>query len=88
MRRVVINGGGCWIWQGATSANGYGVIRGDTGRQLTSPHRVMLEHRLGPIAAGLHVDHLCTARRCCNPDHLEAVTPVENDRRARARLTA
>lgn len=23
-------------------------------------------------------DHLCGIRSCCNPDHLEAVTPGEN----------
>lgn len=40
-------------------------------------------------ASGLELDHLCQAEHCCNPDHLDPVTPSENCRRrdaARARL--
>ena len=36
------------------------------------------EHYKGPIPDGLQIDHLCRVRRCCNPEHLEAVTPAEN----------
>jgi hypothetical protein len=38
-------------------------------------------HLVGPILDGLVIDHLCSVRRCCNPDHLEAVTNAENTRR-------
>jgi hypothetical protein len=38
----------------------------------------------GPIPEGLVIDHLCRVRSCCNPEHLEAVTPEENNRRTRA----
>lgn len=31
--------------------------------------------------SGLEVDHLCCNSRCCNPDHVEAVTPSENCKR-------
>lgn len=72
---------GCWFWTAARSKNGYGRFLGD------SAHRVSFLWFVGPIAAGLHIDHLCCHRACVNPAHLEAVTASENQRR-RWRLEA
>lgn len=36
------------------------------------------QQMVGPIPAGLVLDHLCRVRRCCNPAHLEPVTQREN----------
>lgn len=73
--------GTCWEWQGPTSG-GYGVI-GAGGRKcpLIRTHRLSYELLKGPIPDGLEIDHLCKNRRCCNPEHLEAVTKAENLRR-------
>jgi hypothetical protein len=74
--RVEVDGNGCWRFQGAHDANGYGVI--NVKRRVHRAHVVTLEAERGPITKGLHVDHLCRVRDCCNPTHLEAVTPRVN----------
>jgi hypothetical protein len=64
----------CWEWTGATNgAAGYGHIY-SRGHGYPYVHRVTYEHLIGPIPAGLHIDHLCRNPRCANPRHLEPVT--------------
>lgn len=70
----------CIIWTGALNSNGYGRFSVDCVSQLA--HRVAYQHAHGPIPEGLTIDHLCRVKRCVNPDHLEAVTGIENTRRA------
>lgn len=72
--------GGCWHWDGAVNAQGYGNFR--TNRKTYSSHRVIYELTKGPIPLGFHIDHLCRNTSCCNPDHLEAVTVQENVKRS------
>ena len=69
---------GCWNWQGASTPSGYGKVWFD-GR-LIYTHRATCEAVHGVIG-GRQIDHLCRNTRCCNPDHLEAVTSRENIRR-------
>lgn len=73
---------GCINWTGPVTRQGYGRI-GLGGRDggHTQAHRLAYETAKGPIPEGLVIDHLCRNRRCCNPDHLEAVTSRENTRR-------
>ncbi len=70
---------GCWLWQGPTTPNGYGKWMVRPGESERVIHRVMWEHaNRTPVPAGRQLDHLCRNRTCCNPRHLEPVTPSEN----------
>jgi hypothetical protein len=66
---------GCWLWLG-TSSRGYGKLS-LRGRNVWA-HRFAYEAYVGPIPAGLELDHLCRQHCCVNPEHLEAVTHREN----------
>ena len=65
----------CWEFTGSL-VRGYGHMTYDSKNYLT--HRISYEHHNGPIPEGMEVDHICCNRKCCNPDHLDAVTHEEN----------
>lgn len=69
----------CWLWTGSNNGNGYGEIRIKGIKHYT--HRLSYEWAKGKIPAGNWIDHLCRTHACCNPDHLEAVTPSTNCKR-------
>lgn len=77
----------CWISEKAPGSNGYVIHHWSwnggesTGRM--GAHRIAYMRAKGPIPDGHHIDHLCRVTNCINPDHLEAVLPGENVRRAR-----
>lgn len=65
----VIDGNGCWIWQGFKSQKGYGKTnyRGKN----PSVHRCMFEVVNGlKLVTEQFVCHRCDVPSCCNPDHL------------------
>lgn len=77
--RIKRNHNGCWIWQGNTLKNGYGMIRVHGKYQLA--HRVAWMFMNGEIPADKQIDHVCTVKNCVNPEHLDLVTASENLRR-------
>lgn len=84
----------CWVWNGATGGGrkakhapqgtklwAYGQVQID--KKTTPVHRAFYTHMIGPIPAGLTLDHLCENKLCVNPYHLDPCTSVENLRRWR-----
>ena len=84
MAKVTVTDAGyktaCWIFGGTIAENGYGGIRHEG--KMRRVHVVTYEAKNGPVPDGLELDHLCRVRPCCNPDHVEPVTHLENIRRS------
>jgi hypothetical protein len=81
---------GCWKWIGAhtTSRGNYPQMLLNARRPSYLAHRLSHEMHIGPIPRGHHVHHRCFDTMCVNPDHLEALTPKEHNRRTRERKTS
>jgi len=76
--------GPCWVWIGPLNENGYANLRDDDWRTVKA-HRISFREHKGEIPEGYEIDHLCRNRACSNPDHLEAVTHMENVQRSTIR---
>ena len=71
--------GVCWEWTSAAIKDtDYGVFNLGSGRGTVLAHRWAWEFLVGPIPAGLQIDHQCRNHRCVNPDHFELVTQPVN----------
>jgi hypothetical protein len=82
--RILKEESGCWAWLGGhNQVSGYGYVSNWPKAGLIA-HRVAYELLVGPIPAGMQLDHLCRNRGCVNPAHLEPVTNRENCLRGKA----
>jgi hypothetical protein len=68
--------GPCLTWRAALRDGKYGNFKAKGVARRA--HLWIREHVIGPIEAGMTVDHLCRNTRCCNPWHGEQVTRREN----------
>lgn len=78
----------CWEWGGPKTPDGYGFPYLPERKAKAYSHRWAYETLVGPIFEGGHIDHLCRNRGCCNPAHLEPVTPQENTLRSPVAVAA
>jgi hypothetical protein len=69
----------CWLWLGCLDDRGYGRVK-VKGRSARTHIEAFTAVRGAP-PKGAVLDHLCRVRHCCNPAHLEPISPLENTRR-------
>ncbi len=67
----------CWLWTGNKTPRGYGRFQ-VSSRKSVMAHRYAYELLVGPIPAGMTLDHVkargCAGYSCVNAAHLEPVT--------------
>ena len=74
--------GGCWNWIGAVGNNGRGTFTKGFGR---GKKRTTLTHRYSyqffnpdEVIDSLTIHHKCANSLCVNPDHLQAISHINN----------
>lgn len=68
----------CWLWT-AYCLRDYGYGQFWDGSKRVLAHRFCYELLVGPIPAGLQLDHRVTCpKNCVNPDHLRPATNKQN----------
>ena len=85
---IAVSESGCWIWRSSMRPDGYGQVSagellpslgGTKGRPPIRVHVALWRLLVDDvIPVGLHLHHICSVRSCCNPAHLELVTPAEH----------
>lgn len=65
----------CWEWTAALRA-GYGCMK--VAGKVENCHRIAFTLAYGSVPDGMVVAHKCDNKKCCNPNHLEAITFQQN----------
>lgn len=71
----------CWIWTGGycgtMGRGGYGNFT-EFGKKILC-HRWFFEQFIKKLEPNQHIHHLCEQTRCCNPWHLQPLSPGEHN---------
>lgn len=76
LAKVRRHASGCWLWTGAKTRDGYGLI--DDGGRTRQAHRVSFELFKRPLPPSALIMHSCDTPSCVNPDHLSPGTKASN----------
>lgn len=76
LNNVILDKDGCWVWINSLNSSGYGQMMIDG--EYWNSHRYVYNKVYGGIGEGLVVRHLCHNPSCCNPNHLEEGTHLDN----------
>lgn len=68
---------GCWLWAGATTKAGYGLISVKNKRNYV--HRLSYQINCHEIPENMCILHKCDTPSCCNPDHLSIGSIQDNN---------
>jgi hypothetical protein len=68
----------CWLWRGAKTSKGYGLLRWNG--KFTRAHRLAYQLHYGDLPDESCVCHSCDVRLCCNPSHLWLGSVADNAR--------
>ena len=73
----------CHIWTGSDSGDGRGggYPRMKLNDRTCAAHIVSFTNEFGYVPRNKQIDHKCRHRLCVNPDHLEMVSHIENQKR-------
>lgn len=82
--KIALTDSGCIEWIASHNGVGYGTLTTNRYGGKVLAHRWSYEYHVGPIPAGLELDHLCRNRACVNPEHLEPVSHRVNTLRGTA----
>lgn len=77
LARTTVDANECWVSDLGISSGGYSQVNVTITPgvyRLFHAHVLSYERFVGPVPAGLDLDHTCRNRACWNPTHLEPVT--------------
>lgn len=70
---------GCWVWLGHVTNWGYARLRDQDVYVFLHRYFYELVHNNGQrLPPSIHVHHECGEKRCCNPQHLRALSMREH----------
>jgi len=71
-----VDANNCWVYTGSKDKFGYGNFYYKQSNYKA--HRIAYYLKHGEITGRKVIDHKCRNKSCINPDHLEAVSQLEN----------